>query len=65
MKTPLVDVIIGNIPEARDAQDPDINWVPDLAVQTTAQAKVSKQIKPSPRTPNIIFSVNVQTVQFP
>ena len=28
MENPLVDVIIGNIPGARDAYDPNINWVP-------------------------------------
>ena len=39
MKNPLVDVIIGNIPGARNAHDPDINWVPVLAVQTRVQHK--------------------------
>ena len=54
MENPLVDVIIGNIPGARDAQDPDINWMPILAVQTRAQTKQSEQLKSSLRTPSII-----------
>ena len=29
---------MGNIPGARERTDPDINWVPTLAVQTRAQA---------------------------
>ena len=37
MDNPLVDVIIGNIPGARDAHDPNMNWVPALAVQTRSQ----------------------------
>ena len=43
----MVGVIIGNIPGARDAQEPDINWVPVLAVQTRAQTKQSEQLKSS------------------
>ena len=54
MENPLVDVIIGNIPGARDAYDPNINWVPALAVQTRSQAKLPKQTKTSLKTPNII-----------
>ena len=54
MENPLVDVIIGNIPKARDARDPDINWVPILAVQTRAQTRQSEQLKSSLRTPSII-----------
>ena len=50
----MVDVVIGNIPGARDAKDPDYNWVSALAVQTRAQAKQSEQIKSSLRTPSII-----------
>lgn len=53
MENPLVDVIMGNIPGERDAQDPDINWVPILAVQTRA-TKQSEQLKSSLRTPSII-----------
>lgn len=54
MENPLIDVTIGNIPRAMDAQDPDINWVPVLVVQTRAQAKQSEQIKISLTTPSII-----------
>ena len=35
----LVGLIIGNIPGARERNNPDINLVPALAVQTRAQAK--------------------------
>ena len=35
----LVGLIKGNIPGAREQNNPDINWVPALAVQTRAQAK--------------------------
>ena len=45
MENPLVDVTIGNIPAARDAKEPDITWVPILAVQTRAQTKQSEQLK--------------------
>lgn len=54
MENPLIAVTIGNIPRAMDAQDPDINWVPVLVVQTRAQAKQSEQIKISLTTPSII-----------
>ena len=39
MEKTLVGFIIGNIPGARERNNPDINWVPPLAVQTRAQAK--------------------------
>ena len=39
VEKPLVGLIIGNIPGARERYNPDINWVPALAVQTRAQAK--------------------------
>ena len=39
VENPLVGLIIGNIPGARERNNPDINWVPALAVQTRAQAK--------------------------
>ena len=39
VEKPLVGLIIGNIPGARERNNPDINWVPALAVQTRAQAK--------------------------
>ena len=53
VETPLVGLIIGNIPGARERNNPDINWVPALAVQTRAQAKregVTSKLK----TPSII-----------
>ena len=34
LENPLVDVIVGNIPGAKERTDSDINWVPTLAVQT-------------------------------
>ena len=49
----LVGLIIGNIPGARERNNPDMNWEPALAVQTRAQAKrvgVTSKLK----TPNII-----------
>ena len=39
VEKPFVGLIIGNIPGARERNNPDINWVPALAVQTRAQAK--------------------------
>ena len=39
VEKPLVDLIIGNIPGARERNKPDIDWVPTLAVQTRAQKK--------------------------
>ena len=53
MEKPLVGLIIGNIPGARERNNPDINWVPALAVQIRAQAKregVTSKLK----TPSII-----------
>ena len=53
VEKPLVGLIIGNIPGARERNNPDINWVPALAVQTRAQAKregVTRKLK----TPSII-----------
>ena len=53
VEKPLVGLIIGNLPGARERNNPDINWVPALAVQTRAQAKregVTSKLK----TPNII-----------
>ena len=54
MENPLVDVIIGNIPGARDTHEPNMNWMPALAVQTRSQAKQPEQTKTSLKTPNII-----------
>ena len=53
VEKPLVGLIIGNIPGARERNNPDINWVPALVVQTRAQAKregVTSKLK----TPSII-----------
>ena len=53
VEKPLVGLIIGNIPGARERNNSDINWVPALAVQTKAQAKregVTSKLK----TPSII-----------
>ena len=63
MENPLVDVIIGNIQGARDAYDPNINWVPALAVQTRSQAKLPKQTKPSLKTPNNIIDRDISPQQ--
>ena len=53
VEKPLVGLIIGNIPAARERNNPDIIWVPALAVKTRAQAKregVTSKLK----TPSII-----------
>ena len=53
VEKPLVGLIIGNIPGARERNNPDINWVQALAVQTRVQAKregVTSKLK----TPSII-----------
>ena len=39
VEKPLVGSIIGNIPGARERNNPDMNWVPAVAVQTEAHAK--------------------------
>ena len=61
VEKPLVGLIIGNIPGARERNNPDINWVPALAVQTRAQAKregVTSKVK----TPSII-DININPEQ--
>ena len=61
VEKPLVGLIIGNIPGARERNNPDINWVPALAVQTRAQAKregVTSKLK----TPSII-DININPEQ--
>ena len=53
VEKPLVGLIIVNIPGARERNNPDIKWVPALAVQTRAKAKregVTSKLK----TPSII-----------
>ena len=49
----LVGLIIGNIPGAWERNNPDINWVPALAVQTRALAK-RERVTSKLKTPNII-----------
>ena len=62
VEKPLVGLIIGNIPGARERNNPDINWVPALVVQTRAQAKregVTSKLK----TPSIIdITINPERV---
>ena len=53
LENPLVDLIVGNIPGARERTDPDINWVPTLAVQTRAQSRQLHQSE-TLKTPEII-----------
>ena len=53
VEKPLVGLIIGNIPGARERNNPDINWVPALAVQTRAQAK-RERVTSKLKTPSII-----------
>ena len=36
---PMYDLIIGNVPDARDAQNPDPSWQEACAVTTRSQAK--------------------------
>ena len=61
VEKPLVGLIIGNIPGARERNNPDINWVPASAVQTRAQARregVTNKLK----TPSII-DININPEQ--
>ena len=53
VKKSLVGLIIGNIPGARERNNPDINWVPALAVQTRARAK-REGVTSKLQTPSII-----------
>ena len=56
-----VDLIAGNIPGDRERTDPDIHWVPTLAVQTRAQSRRLDQSE-TLKTPEIIDQV-VTTAQ--
>ena len=61
VEKPLVGLIIGNIPGARERNNPDINWVPAVAVETRAQARregVTNKLK----TPSII-DININPEQ--
>ena len=53
LENPLVDRIVGNISGARERTDPDINWVPTLAVHTRAQSSRLDQLE-TLKTPEII-----------
>ena len=53
LENPLVDLIVGNIPSARERTDPDNSWVPTLAVQTRAQSRQLDQSE-TLKTPKII-----------
>ena len=61
VEKPLVGLIIGNIPGARERNNPDIDWVPAVAVENGAQARregVTNKLK----TPSII-DVNLNPEQ--
>ena len=53
LQKPVVDMIVGNKPGAREHTDPYINWVPTLAVQTRAQSRQLDQSE-TLKTPEII-----------
>ena len=53
LENPLVDLIMGNIPDTREHTDPDINWVPTLVVQTRVQWRQLDQSE-TLKTPEII-----------
>ena len=66
VEKPLVGLIIGNIPGARERNNPDINWVPALAVQTRAQAKregVTSKLKTQSIIDRTITPVQVSKAQ--
>ena len=66
VEKPLVGLIIGNIPGARVRNNPDINWVPALAVQTRAQAKqkgVTSELKTSNIKDRTITPAQVSNAQ--
>ena len=61
VENPLVGLIIGNIPGARERNNPDINWEPALAVENGTQARregVTNKLK----TPSII-DININPEQ--
>ena len=61
VEKPLVGLIIGNIPGARERNNPDKNWVPAVAVENGAQARregVTNKLK----TPSII-DININPEQ--
>lgn len=56
LKNPLFELIIGNIPKARDLSDPEQNWRPSqvYAVMTRQQAKREGKKDKSLHVPDII-----------
>ena len=52
-ENPHVDLIVGNIPGAREGTDPAINWVPTLAVQIRTQLRQLDQSE-TLKTPEVI-----------
>ena len=58
----LVGLIIGNIPGARERNNPDINWVPALAVQTRAHAKGREGVTSKLKT-LIIMDITINPAQ--
>ena len=61
VEKPLVGLIIGNIPGARERNNPDIDWVPAVAVENGTQARregVTNKLK----TPSII-DININPEQ--
>ena len=58
VEKPLVGLIIGNIPGARERNNPDINWVPAVAVENGAQAR-REEVTNKLKTPsNIDININ-------
>ena len=53
VEKPLVGLIIGNIPGARERNNPDKNWVPAVAVENGAQAR-REGVTNNLKTPSII-----------
>ena len=43
LSDPIYDLIIGNVPDARDAQNPDSSWQEACAVTTRSQAKTKDE----------------------
>ena len=56
METPLYDVIVGNIPGAREPNDPDPSWEVS-AVQTRNQRKQQQKPYPSLKVPEVMSQV--------
>ena len=62
VEKPLVGLIIGNIPGARERNNPDINWVPALAVENGTQARREGVTTNKLKTPSII-DININPEQ--